>query len=463
MRRWTLNSLSMASVLWTAALGAVSRTAQAQRVSGTVWDSLITGGPLVGAQVWIPGLGGDATTDKRGRFRFDSLPPGAYQLTFSHPLFDSVGVAPPVWTIDVGPQGLSGFTVNVPSITSAFPGSCPPLASEAGALIGVVRDATSDSTVAGVSIQARWYVLGVASGQTLAWLPRTATSSTDARGRFVLCGVPRDGEFALWASSGTQRTGQVTEDLSGRLLSSRSLYVGPAGTDSVTTTDTTPPTPAGTIVGRVQTPQGTPIAGARVAVRGTGAATQTTESGSFELTGTSLGTQVLEVAALGFLLQRPVVDVRPSAPARIELTLAPAPQVLPAIGVVAKRGKASSFEERRNHAAGYFLTADDLERRGVRRFEQLFYAVPGFRVVPVGIGGSAVYSNRSSSLFGEPCSPEVYMNGWRWPVSLATGEPVGIWVEDIAAVEIYSGPASVPAEFGGGQSRCGAIVIWERR
>lgn len=462
MRRWTLNSLSMASVLWTAAIGAVSRPAQAQRVSGTVWDSLITGGSLVGAQVWIPGLGGDATTDKRGRFRFDSLPPGAYQLTFSHPLFDSVGVAPPVWTIDVGPQGLSGFTVNVPSITSAFPGSCPPLASEAGALIGVVRDATSDSTVAGVSIQARWYVLGVASGQTLAWLPRTATSSTDARGRFVLCGVPRDGEFALWASSGTQRTGQVTEDLSGRLLSSRSLYVGPAGTDSVTTADTTP-TPAGTVVGRVQTPQGTPIAGARVAVRGTGAATQTTESGSFELTGTPLGTQVLEVAALGFLLRRPVVDVRPSAPARIELTLAPAPQVLPAIGVVAKRGKASSFEERRNHAAGYFLTADDLERRGVRRFEQLFYAVPGFRVVPVGMGGSAVYSNRSSSPFGEPCSPEVYMNGWRWPVSLATGEPVGIWVEDIAAVEIYSGPASVPAEFGGGQSRCGAIVIWERR
>jgi hypothetical protein len=296
----------------------------------------------------------------------------------------------------------------------------------------------------------------------LAWLPRTATSGTDARGRFVLCGVPRDGEFALWASSGRQRTGEVTQDLSGRLLGGRSLYVGPAETDSLTTADTTP-APAGTVVGRVQSPEGTPIADARVEVRGTGVATQTTESGSFELTGAPLGTRVLEVAALGFLLRRPIVDVRPSAPARIELTLTPAPQVLPAIGVVAKRGKASSFEQRRNHAAGYFLTADDLERRGVRRFEQLFYAVPGFRVVPVGIGGSAVYSNRSSSLFGEPCSPEIYVNGWRWPVSLASGEPVGIWVEDIAAVEIYSGPASVPAEFGGGQSRCGAIVVWERR
>ena len=462
MGRWTLNSLSTASVLWTAAIGAVSRPAQAQRVSGTVWDSLITGGPLVGAQVWIPGLGGDATTDKRGRFRFDSVPPGAYQLTFSHPLFDSVGVAPPVWTIDVGPQGLSGFTVSVPSIERAFPGACPPLAPLAGALIGVVRDATSDSTVAGVSIEARWYVLGVAPGQRLAWLPRMAASSTDARGRFVLCGVPRDGEFALWASSGSQRTGQVTQDLSGRLLSSRSLYVGPAETDSLTTADTAP-TPPGTVVGRVQSPEGTPIAGARVEVRGTGVATQTTESGSFELTGAPLGTQVLEVAALGFLLRRPVVDVRPSAPARLELTLAPAPQVLPTIGVVARGGKASSFEQRRNHAAGYFLTADDLERRGVRRFEQLFYSVPGFRVVPVGIGGSAVYSNRSSSLFGGPCSPEIYVNGWRWPVSLASGEPVGIWVEDIAAVEIYSGPASVPAEFGGGQSKCGVIVIWERR
>ena len=462
MRRRSLNSLLMAFALWTVAVGAVSRTAQAQRVSGTVWDSLITGGPLVGAQVWIPGVAGDATTDKRGRFRFDSVPPGAYQLTFSHPLFDSAGVAPPVWAIGVGLQGLSGFTVNVPSIERAFPGACPPLASDAGALIGVVRDATSDSTLAGVSIQARWYVLGVAPGETLAWLPRTATSSTDVRGRYVLCGVPRDGEFTLSASSGRQRIGHVTQDLSGRLLSGRSLHLGPAETDSLTTADTTP-IPRGTVVGRVHSPNGKPIAEARVEVRGTTVATQTTASGTFELTGAPLGTQVLEVTALGFLIQRPVVDVRPSAAARIELTLALAPQVLPTIGVVARGGKASSFEQRRNRAAGHFLTADDLERRGVRRFEQLFYTVPGFRVVPVGIGGSAVYSNRSSSLFGGPCSPEIYVNGWRWPVSLGTGEPVGILVDDIAAVEIYSGPASVPAEFGGGQSRCGAIVIWERR
>jgi carboxypeptidase family protein len=143
-------------------------------VSGTVWDSLITGGSLVGAQVWIPGLASDARTDKRGRFRFDSVPPGAYRLTFSHPLFDSAGVAPPAWTIDVGPQGLTGLTVSVPSLESAFPGACRPLASDAGALIGVVRDATSDSTLPGASIQARWYVLGVAPGETLAWLPQTA-------------------------------------------------------------------------------------------------------------------------------------------------------------------------------------------------------------------------------------------------------------------------------------------------
>ncbi|HEY8104760.1 MAG TPA: carboxypeptidase-like regulatory domain-containing protein, partial [Gemmatimonadales bacterium] len=376
MRRWSLNSLSIAAVLWTAAIGALSHPAQAQRLSGTVWDSLITGGPLVGAQVWISGLAGDATTDKRGRFRFDSVPPGAYHLTFSHPLFDSAGVAPPVWTIDVGPQGLSGFTANVPSITSAFPGSCPPLASDAGALIGVVRDATSDSTLAGVSIQARWYVLGVAPGETLAWLPRTATSSTDARGRYVLCGVPRDGEFSLSASSGTRRTGQVTQDLSGRLLSGRSLHLGPVEMDSLTPADTTP-IPRGTVVGRVQSPSGQPIAEARVEVRGTTVATQTTESGSFELTGAPLGTQVLEVAALGFLIQRPVVDVPPSAPAPVELTLALAPQVLPTIGVVARGGRASSFEQRRNHASGYLLTAEDLERQGVRRFEQLFYTVPG--------------------------------------------------------------------------------------
>jgi hypothetical protein len=33
----------------------------------------------------------------------------------------------------------------------------------------------------------------------------------------------------------------------------------------------------------------------------------------------------------------------------------------------------------------------------------------------------------------------------------------------IDAIEIYSGISRLPSEFGGGDARCGAIVVWTRQ
>ena len=33
---------------------------------------------------------------------------------------------------------------------------------------------------------------------------------------------------------------------------------------------------------------------------------------------------------------------------------------------------------------------------------------------------------------------------------------------EVAGLEVYKGPASLPAEFSGSDSRCGAIVIWTK-
>jgi hypothetical protein len=34
---------------------------------------------------------------------------------------------------------------------------------------------------------------------------------------------------------------------------------------------------------------------------------------------------------------------------------------------------------------------------------------------------------------------------------------------EVEAVEVYDGPGSLPAEFGGSNAGCGVVVIWTRR
>ncbi|RMH14199.1 MAG: hypothetical protein D6701_11515, partial [Gemmatimonadetes bacterium] len=51
----------------------------------------------------------------------------------------------------------------------------------------------------------------------------------------------------------------------------------------------------------------------------------------------------------------------------------------------------------------------------------------------------------------------------RSTVSLERGDLDLIRPEDIEAIEVYRGASEVPAEFGGSDAGCGAIVIWTRR
>ena len=56
----------------------------------------------------------------------------------------------------------------------------------------------------------------------------------------------------------------------------------------------------------------------------------------------------------------------------------------------------------------------------------------------------------------ENCEMDVWLDGKR-----STMQVDDIAVPDIAAIEVYSGPATTPAAFGSGY--CGVIAIWTRR
>src|SRR5690349_12025438 len=186
-------------------------SARAQSLSGVLRDSLLYDGPLPNATIWIDGTHREVRTDLLGRFRFDSLPPGTYRLTFNHPAFDAAGVGAPRWRVDLPAGGLQGVVLATPAPDSRYARACPtPRAPDQGYVVGTVRDAAADSGLPGAVVNAMWAKIQVTQATGLQSLRKNARAETDARGEFVLCGVPNTGEVTAWATFGPASTGLVT-------------------------------------------------------------------------------------------------------------------------------------------------------------------------------------------------------------------------------------------------------------
>ncbi|HEU5170231.1 MAG TPA: carboxypeptidase regulatory-like domain-containing protein [Gemmatimonadales bacterium] len=444
---------------------AAAPRADAQGLSGVVLDSLLTGGPLPNATLWIEGTPREAKTNLNGRFRFDSLPAGTYQITFSHPVFDAAGIAAPRWRVELPAEGLQGLVLATPSAESRYGRACPGARTpNTGYLIGVVRDAVTDSGLAGAAVHAMWAEVAVSRTTGVTTNRKSVRAETGPRGEFVLCRVPVNGEVTAWAAHGPASTGLITLDLGGRPLAARQFSVGPkAPPQAVTAADSAALT--GRLEGTVKTIDGEPIADARVFVRGSRSVARTTASGAFSLTGLPLGTQVVEVAAIGYAGGRQAVDLRPGPPARAELVVAKGVQTLPTLEVVGKLGAGSdvsTFLQRARRGQGHFITEEDIERRGAIQFEDILRTVPGVQVVPVG-QGYRVFSSRGAVNMQGDCPMTYFVDGAYFPFDATSAEPFPVAPIEILAMEVYAGAAQVPAEFQRLANSCGAIAIWTKR
>ena len=179
------------------------------------------------------------------------------------------------------------------------------------------------------------------------------------------------------------------------------------------------------------------------------------------------------------------------------------PQPLPAVPVTAKAelvrsAKLREFDRRRSMGIGRFLTEADLERDQYRQLSDALKRLPGMLMVRgkrvPGVSSSAVFvvSSRGSAtiehvspIFGRNCPVSIWLDGV--PVykgldraaapafgSASRGggsagqltEPPfdinSIMTNQIAAIEFYAGPATMPAELNITAGTCGALVIWTK-
>ncbi|MGH7630901.1 MAG: MSCRAMM family protein [Gemmatimonadales bacterium] len=432
--------------------------------SGVLRDSLLTGGPLPNAILWIEGTPREARTNLYGQFRFDSLPPGPYQVTFSHPVFDASGIGAPRWRIDIPAEGLQGVVLATPSADARYGRACPGARpAGTGYVIGLVRDAAADTALVGATVNAMWAEVAVSRTTGVTTNRRSARAVTGPQGEFVLCRVPVNSEVTVWAALGPASTGLVTLDMGGRALVARQFSIGLPPSATASRADTARLTAS--LEGAVKTIDGAPVADARVFVRGSRAVVRTSASGSFTLSGLPLGTQVVEVAAIGYAGGRQAVELRPGGPARTEIVIAKSLQTLPTLEVVGKMGSGadvSTFLQRARRGQGHFITEEDIEKRGAIQFEDILRTVPGVQVVPVG-QGYRVYSSRGVVNMQGDCPMTYFVDGAYFPMDPTNADPFPVSPIEIMAIEVYAGAAQVPAEFQRLVSGCGAIVIWTKR
>ena len=416
-------------------------------VVGRVMDSLVTGRPLAGAEIWLDGAPSGAVSDSTGRFRIERLEPGRHSLGFIHPALDTLGVAAPVVHAQVGLLGETRVDLATPSALTFHRRVCgaPPGEGE-GVLVGVVQDAAGGQPVAGATVTAAWLEWTVARAG-LQRVQRSSRVTADAAGRFTMCFVPADVVVEAGAAAEARASGIVDVVLGARAFAVQHITVGAPG--------------AAVLTGVVRDTVGGTVRNARVAVAGTALAATTDSAGAFRIGGVVAGSQTLEVRALGFSPARVRVVARAGAPTDVPVTVGRA-QVLPTVAVVDRARKPldiSGFEERRRGGPGYFLTQEEIERRQPFVPTDVLRTIPGIRIQQMPDGKKYLVIPRGGA--GAGCNPAVYLDGM---IMGGGATELDDWVraQEIRAVEVYASFATVPQEYRVANSTCGVVLIWTR-
>ena len=264
--------------------------------------------------------------------------------------------------------------------------------------------------------------------------------ATAADGRLRVC-VPRDAsQGVVWAEFGDHSSGQAAPEA---LVPGEEREVRLRILSSV---------PSGRLIGRlVDRETGRPVATAAVSVLGRPAEAESDRQGLFRLTGVPAGQHELGIRRLGYAPLRHTVDVTSGLTTELEIGLVREPVGLEPLVVSTTRSRRleiKGFYERKHWGEllglGTFFTAEYIERRNPLRISHIIEEVPSIRM--------GLQNARTG------CRLRVYLDNILVDASV---DELVLPIE-VAGVEVYKGAASLPAEFGGSDSRCGVAVIWTK-
>ena len=432
-----------AATLLLAALPHVAMSQSSVPVNGVAFDSL-RGQPLKEALIKIIGLQATATTDDRGRFRFDSVSPGVRTFIVQHPLLDSAGF-PGISRRASISTGTNEVSLALPSFQTLWRAACggrPP--NDSGFVYGTISDVRTREPVANAAVEVSWIITAYDKARGVRQRRVFGETKTDARGGYVVCGVPAT-HWLKVISATVEASGGVDIPPGDLRIQRRDLVIGPTAEQDVAS--------VGHIVGVLTDQDGVPFSEARIQLDDS-SEVRSAGDGRFAFRNVQAGTRQIEVMSIGMVPIVLAVDVYPRDSATVTLKLRRV-TTLDVVRVTAsRRGRmiAEGIEERRKHSIGYSMDMTELQAHA--SFSTVMNDFPGVRVQQNG-GDYRLFLNDGR---GGQCTPEVWVDGAR----MAVATLIMIRPRDVLAVEYFPRASAIPMEFRRTEQyvQCGAIVVW---
>ena len=218
-----------------------------------------------------------------------------------------------------------------------------------------------------------------------------------------------------------------------------------------------------TLVGVIRDSSGHPIPGVEVRLAGQELFTRTNDIGGFRLPSMPVGEVKLSARRLGFAPALVDLTLREGRVDSLVLSLSTLAANLPGM-VIEDEYQARSkrllagFWERRSRGFGHYYTRDEIERANSHDFVDIVRTTPGSQIVMK--NGRRVLRFGRGGRPGADCPPQYFVDGMR----VEQASPDEFPPEDVEAIELYSGPATIPVQFANrmGSLTCGAVIIWTR-
>lgn len=428
-------------------------------IKGVVVDS-IRQQALSKAVIVVDGTSRVAMADGGGNYRIDSIPPGRYRISISHPVLDTLGMSVVTPPMVMRPGETIEVDLATPSPARVVAMRCAPGILQRfgpGALMGQVTDPDSLKAAVGSKVQLVYQetLLGF-KGQ-----PIVREATVDSAGNYKICGLPSPLSGKLQVFRNGSSTGQVDVDIDGT-LGLRSLTI--AAAQVATVTDTAGKTRRllsgnSRLTGRILNKAGGPIQSARVSIDGAAPVAISNERGEFTLDSLPSGTQTVEVRKIGYAATEKPVELSARAAAQTTITLDVAE--LAPVRIVAGSDRVLDdlgYSDRKRRGLGHFLDGDKMAEQAVR-FTDAMRTVPGLRVMPAGNGRSVLTNSRDP--VGGCVMTWVDNIVWR---EVTPGDIDDfVMPSEVRAVEVYTSSNTPPQFQMAGQTSCATVVIWTNR
>ena len=216
----------------------------------------------------------------------------------------------------------------------------------------------------------------------------------------------------------------------------------------------------GALAGTVRDDGGAPVANVEVAAVKHAVVTRTDSLGRFILGALPAGALDLTFRRLAFEPVVVTIELPANDTTEVEVKLTVVAQRLTGVVVndrAPKRRVLVGFETRRRQGIGYFVTREQIEKRGPRLLSDMLRMIPG-TILTAGETGRMTL--RFSRNLARNCPPQFYVDGVQ-----ATGFMIDDMAPgDVEGVEIFAGTTGVPPEYSRlrGTSNCGTVLIWSR-